>query len=105
MSYKWPSKDPDEVLDYSIDWSRFLGTATISSVQWFIDDADGVKTAVSNSDVVNGLQRVGATNTSTTATIHLGLGTLNTSYKLHCRITDSTGSVAERSIRIAIKER
>ena len=32
MSFRWPSKDPDETLDYSVDWSRFLGTATISSV-------------------------------------------------------------------------
>jgi hypothetical protein len=25
MSYKWPDKDKDELLDYNIDWSRFLG--------------------------------------------------------------------------------
>jgi len=27
MSFRWPSKDPDETLDYSVDWSRFLDTA------------------------------------------------------------------------------
>ena len=43
MSYKWPDKDKDEVLDYSIDWSRFLGDDTISGVTWFIDDSDGTK--------------------------------------------------------------
>ena len=56
MSYKWPDKDKDELLDYNIDWSRFLGADTISAVTWFIDDADGVKTAVSNAQVVDGLQ-------------------------------------------------
>ena len=30
MAFKWPNKDPDEQLDYSIDWSRYLDTATIS---------------------------------------------------------------------------
>ena len=38
MSFRWPNKDPDETLDYSIDWSRYLGSATISSVQWLIVD-------------------------------------------------------------------
>ena len=36
MSFRWPSKDPDETLDYSVDWSRFLDTATINSVKWFV---------------------------------------------------------------------
>ena len=40
MSMKWPNKDPDEVLDYSIDWSRFLGTATIADYTWFVDVAE-----------------------------------------------------------------
>ena len=50
MSFKWPNKDPDETLDYSMDWSRFLGydhstssgTVIVSNL-WFIDDASGVK--------------------------------------------------------------
>ena len=30
MSLKWPSKDPDETVDFSVDWSRYLGSqATI----------------------------------------------------------------------------
>ena len=36
MSFRWPIKDPDERLDYSIDWSRFLGTATFSSTVWSV---------------------------------------------------------------------
>ena len=34
MSFKWPIKDPDETLDYSVDWSRFLGSGTISFGIW-----------------------------------------------------------------------
>ena len=42
MAFRWPNKDPDETLDYSVDWSRFLGDKTISSVAWFLRDANGV---------------------------------------------------------------
>ena len=36
MSYRWPDKDKDEIVDYSVDWSRFLGEDTLSSATWFI---------------------------------------------------------------------
>lgn len=104
MSFRWTNKDKDEVLDYSVDWSRWLGTATISTVSWFVDNDSGVKTAFTNGSVVNGLQNVTATNTSTIATINLGLGTNNVEYKIYCRITDSTGSIAERTVKLRIKE-
>ena len=104
MSFRWTNKDKDEVLDYSVDWSRWLGAATISTVSWFVDDASGVKTAFTNGSVVNGLQNVTATNTSTIATINLGLGTNNVEYKIYCRITDNTGSIAERTVKLRIKE-
>lgn len=104
MSFKWANKDPDEILDYSVDWSRFLGEATISSVLWSVDNADGVKTTIAGGAVVNGIQNVSQTNTPTVATINLGLGTLNEEYKFYCRITDSTGSIAERVIKLRIKE-
>lgn len=104
MSFKWANKDPDEILDYSVDWSRFLGTATISSVAWYVDNASGVKTAITAGSTVNGIQNVSQTNTNTVATINLGLGTLNEEYKFYCRMTDSTGSIAERVIKLRIKE-
>jgi altronate dehydratase len=104
MSYRWPSKDKDEILSYSVDWSRLLKTKTISSVVWKISDANGEKVEVDDTDVVNGLQRVSATNTNTVATIVLGLGTNNFEYKVHCSITDSDGSIIERSVKLRIKE-
>jgi hypothetical protein len=104
MSFRWPNKDKDEVLDYSVDWSRWLGAATVTTVSWFVDNASGVKTAFTNGSVVNGLQNVTATNTNTVATINLGLGTNNTEYKIYCRITDNTGSIAERTVKLRIKE-
>jgi len=104
MSYKWPNKDPDELLDYSVDWSRFLDTATIASVTWYIDDASGVKTQYDDTDVVNGLQKVSQTETTTVATIRLSLGTNNVQYKLYCKMTDNEGLTAERSVTIRIRD-
>ena len=56
MSYKWPDKDPQEQLDYSIDWSRFLGTTSsgsaigLSSAEWFVDmDTESTLTETASS--------------------------------------------------------
>lgn len=107
MSFRWPNKDPDESLDYSIDWSRFLDTATISSVRWFVNNAEGVKTEIAATEVVNGIQNVAQTISSNgqVATINLSLGTNNIEYTFFCQITDSTGSVAERSIKIKVRQK
>jgi hypothetical protein len=104
MSFRWPNKDPDETLDYSVDWSRWLNGATISSVIWSVDNSSGVKTALPASNTVNGLQNVAQTISGGVATINLGLGTNNTEYKIYCNMSDSSGSVAERVIRLRIKE-
>jgi hypothetical protein len=104
MSYRWVNKDPNEILDYNVDWSRWLDGATIASINWYVDNENGVKTLITNGQVVNGIQRVSASNTSTVATIHLGLGVINREYKFYCAIADSTGSIAERVIKLNIKE-
>lgn len=104
MSYKWPSKDKDEILDFSIDWSRPLGTATVDEVTWYCEDASGVKTLFPVSTTVNSLTNNRVTKTDTVATIYLEGGTNNTEYKLWCSITTSTGLVKERSVKIRIKE-
>jgi hypothetical protein len=105
MSYKWPDKDKDELLDYSIDWSRFLDTDTISGVTWYIDAADGTKTEVSDTDIVNGLQFVQGTYTTTVATIRLSLGTNNVRYRITCKVTTNGGLQYERSVFLRIKEK
>ena len=105
MSLKWPSKDPDETVDFSVDWSRYLNNqANIDTVSWFVNDSSGVKTRIEVGEIVNNLQLVGISNTNTVATANLGLGTNNTKYKLHCQILDTSGTVAERSITLPIKE-
>lgn len=104
MSFRWPNKDPDETLDYSVDWSRWLNGATITTVTWYVDNASGVKTAITAGQVVNGIQNVSQTISGGVATINLGLGTANTEYKFTCGMTDSSGNVAERVIKLRVKE-
>ena len=81
MSFRWPSKDPDETLDYSVDWSRFLDTAIITSVIWFVKsslyntktriDPGQTLTTASSSATTDSLQNVAQTNTNTVATINI----------------------------------
>ena len=106
MSLKWPNKDPDELTDYSIDWSRFITPATINSVTWYADDADGVKTElVPSGQLVQGIQLVSATNTSTVATARMGVGTNNIKYKIYCNITTSDGLIFERTVFLRVREK
>lgn len=115
MSFRWPSKDPDETLDYSVDWSRFLDTATITSVVWFVKSSlyntktrinpGQTLTTASSSATTDSLQNVAQTNTDTVATINIGGGQNNVEYTFSCQMTDNTGSTAERSIKIRLKER
>ena len=106
MTFKWPSKDPDETVDFSMDWSRYLNDqATIDNVTWFVDNASGVKTELANAnDIVNGIQLVGKSNTNTVATINVALGTNNLKYKFSCQIRDTSGTIAERTVTLPIKE-
>ena len=92
MSFKWPNKDPDETLDYSMDWSRFLGFDHLTATGATING---------NLTSVAGTLR---DSTNTVCTIRFSAGTNNTTYKITSQITDSTGLVSERVVRLRIKE-
>jgi len=105
MALKWPNKDPDEMLDYSVDWSRFLETETISAVTWYVYDENDVKQELSDARVVNGLQFVSGTVSGQVATARFGLGTNNVRYTVVCRVTTGGGLRYERSIFLRVKEK
>ena len=81
------TKDPNEVLDYTIDWSIFLDGDTISSDIW---------------TVASGITSVLETSTATTSTIWLSGGTLATSYTVANKIVTAAGRTAERTLTISI---
>jgi|TARA_R100000149_G_scaffold27232_1_gene10503 hypothetical protein len=112
MALRWPDKDPDELLDYTVDWSRFLGSLTIASVVWKFIQSNGTESsALSNSDTFNGFTVNNQVKTDTTATIVLNGGTANTDTKLVCQITTSTSAktsaaiVTKRVIHLRVRER
>tara|TARA_R110000796_G_scaffold13733_3_gene44243 strand:+ start:1466 stop:1777 length:312 start_codon:yes stop_codon:yes gene_type:complete len=102
---KWPFKDPDEVQDYTVDWSRFLGDYTIDSVAWYVRAADGTKTAITAGATVDGLTLSAVSTTTLVATARWSAGTANQTYRVTCAITYNTLLVAERVIQLPIKER
>jgi hypothetical protein len=83
-------KDPDAILDYTVDWSRWLGTDTILASQW---------------TVPTGLTQVSSSNTSTSATVWLSGGTAGQAYTVTNRITTAGGRTDERSIVINVRDR
>ena len=115
MGFRWPNKDPDETLDYSVDWSRFLGSATIASAVWSVKTTSyTTKTTLAAGQDLNTassgastdtIQNTAQSNTSAVATINIAGGTNNEEYTFFCTMTDSTGSIAERSIKLRVRER
>ena len=105
MSLKWPDKDPDDQLDYSIDWTEQLEESTISSIVWKIIDSSGVTQTWTAGATVDGLQHVSNTKTNTIATLVLGSGTAFTTYKIICRMTASDATIIEQEVRIRVVEK
>lgn len=84
------TKDPDAVLDYKIDWSRWLPEGdTVSASSW--DAASGVTVDSSTFD-------------DTSTTVWLSGGTEGTSYTVTNHIVTEGGREDDRTITIAVKE-
>jgi len=106
MSIKWQDKDPDDQVDYSIDWTNILETHIISSVAWKVyDPSTSAFVTFNQGDIVNGLQYVTSTNTDTVATLYLGLGTNFQEYNIICRMTTSISTIFEQEARIRVVEK
>jgi hypothetical protein len=105
MSIKWQDKDPNDQVDYSIDWTVTLEEHTISSIVWKIYDATGNLVTFSPGAIVKGLQHVSNTSTDKIATIYLGSGTAFEEYSIICRMTTSIATVFEQEARIRVVEK
>jgi hypothetical protein len=88
--YYAPDKDPDAVLDYSIDWGDWLGTDKIATSTWTVSP---------------GINASGASKTDTTATIWLSGGTAGQTYTVHNRITTVGGRTNDQTFKISCNEK
>lgn len=83
-------KDPDAVLDYTVDWSAWLGADTIASV--VVTPEDGI--TVDDTSF-----------TDTTATAIISGGTAGVTYAVTFQITTAAALVDERTITLIVAER
>lgn len=87
MAFK---KDPNAVLDYTVDWTAWLGTDTIVDATWLLSA---------------GLTEVTKSRTTTAATVLVEGGVSGTDETATCRITTAAGRVDDRTITLTILER
>ena len=86
----WPVKDPNEVLDYEIDWTdRLVAGETISSYSWITES--GTITIDSHSQAAG------------VVTAWLSGGTHGSSIVLTNRIVTNQGRTYDQSVRLRIK--
>jgi hypothetical protein len=97
MSLKWPSKDPDEVLDYGIDWA---GTAGKPGPLYGLTDV------ISNSlwIVPNDITKEQDSYNNTSTTIWLSGGITGEIYAITNRITTSGGRVFDQTVKLSMKD-
>lgn len=90
MSKTWPFKDPDEILDYTIDWTPRLGTGgdVIVSSTWI--SPTGITVVIDSF-------------TDTHTTIWLSGGSLAATYSFVNRITTAGGRTMDQTVRLKIK--
>lgn len=85
----WPTKDPDALLDYGIDWTPWLAGDTIADSAWIVPV---------------GITKSLDSFTDDITTIWLQDGVAGTAYVLTNRITTAAGRVNDQSVKIHVKE-
>lgn len=84
------TKDPQAVLDYTLDWTRWLAGDQVATSEWLLP---------------TGLTKMADTKTASSATVWLSGGTAGQSYTVTNRITTTGGRTEDRSFTIRVEER
>ena len=85
---QWPHKDPDDVLDYAVDWAERLAGDTISSASWIVPE---------------GITVDDSSFTGTVATIWLSGGTSGRLYRITSRITTVAGRQMDHAVSLFVR--
>lgn len=86
------SKDPQAVLDYAVDWSKWLA----------VTDGEAISTSVFT--VPSGIVKDLESNTTTKGVVWLSGGTVGTDYLVVHRITTNQGRTNDFSFTIKVRE-
>lgn len=90
-------KDPDDQLDYTVNWTSWLDAGdTITTSQWI------TPAGLTVGDGANGMPA--ASNTTTHTTLWLGGGTAGQLYEVVNRITTAGGRRKDRTLRIEVRQ-
>jgi hypothetical protein len=91
MALKWSDKDPNEVLDYQLRWTKRIPDGdAITSSTWVLPD---------------GITKQSDTFTDTTTTIWLTGGEDGETYTLTNRVVTTEGRTMDQSVSLKVKER
>jgi hypothetical protein len=93
---EWPSKDPEEELDYGLDWAaRLEDGETIAASEWFYEFPPGE----------NILDVFGETFSDQVSKLWLRSGVAGRTYTITNNIMTSEDRVLEQSVRIKVLDR
>ena len=108
MSLVWPNKDPDELLDYSVDWSDIASGFDISTVVWSVrSNANPAETVLaagqdlttaSSSAIVDSIQNIQQALSGKIAIIYVAGGVDGRDYTFICTVTTSISTTIQRAI-------
>jgi hypothetical protein len=87
------TKDPDAELDYTRDWTTYLGADTIATSTWIVPTG-----------ITLGTGAKAPTNNTTSATVWLSGGTPHGAYLITNRITTAGGRTDDRTFLLTIAE-
>lgn len=89
-------KDPDDRLDYGVDWTLWLGSDTIASSEWFVTapPADATPLAIETNPP--------ASNDEKTTKVWVRGGTAGVGYGLTNRIETAGGRQKDRSLQVVV---
>ena len=90
------TKDPNEVLDYALDWDA-------TNPGPYLESGETVSTATWT--VPSGITKDSQAETTTVTTITLSGGTVNTDYVLTVLMVTTSGREVERSFRVLVRDR
>jgi len=108
MSLVWPNKDPDELLDYSVDWTAVTENMTITNVVWSVRttnyptetilEAGRDLTFASNGAETDSIQNISQALSGKSAIIYIAGGEDKRDYTFICTITTDLNSVLQRAV-------
>lgn len=91
MAKRWPFKDPDEVLDFEVDWTSRIGASdTISEVTWTMP---------------SGLTKTSQSVAGKVAIVWISGGTAGNSYNVGCRVVTNGGRTYDETIVLPVRSR